>query len=166
MSTGYANRVIKIDCSDLAEPQRDGNGVPVQATDEHGAPIWKVAPERDGAGNPVPGTGTPALVPSENLWVIIRNPKLMPQRDLIIKPEVDAEGNPVPDEDNKAMYQVFSRLVVAVKLYDANDFSVDEATGIPLPQRMLPGKPSFDELRGLPVEVINRISETMNRNAA
>ena len=143
MSNGYANRVIHLPFPELAEPQLDAAGNPVL----------------DAAGNPVP---------SEPIWVSIRNPRLvapgeMAPDDVPVDP---ATGQPVsPRAANEAMFQIFAKLIIGMRAYDATDFSID-ADGHPLPQRLLEAPfNTVDVVRKLPNMIINKIAEQMSVSA-
>ncbi len=143
MSTGYANRVIHLAFPELAEPElKDGQPV--------------IDPE----------TGKP--VPSERIWVTIRNPRLMPPGELTPRdvPLDPATGAPLrADDANEAMYEIFSKLIVGWRAYDATDFSIDPETGEALPQRLLELPATVDNVRKLPTAIVNRIAEQMTESS-
>lgn len=97
----------------------------------------------------------------DDIWVVIKNPLLMPasaiQTDTNI--QVDANGNPV--DRNAAMeagFEIASRLVVSWNVYDPDD---SEDNPAPLP---LPATPHA--LRILPLSISNAISEIVGKALA
>lgn len=155
MSTGYANRIIHIAFPELAEPKLDENGKLVAQLDEAGEPVLDKADQ-------------PTYVPSEQLWVSIRNPKTMTMDELAPGPvPIDPETNlPVEQAANDEMFKIIAKLVVGWNMYDAKDFQIDQATGQPLPQRKLALPATPETVRGLPAQAVNRIADFMSRASA
>lgn len=102
---------------------------------------------------------------TDELFVVIRNPKTMtvdeltPQ-DVAVDP---ATGLPV-DTDLAAQRsrEIIARLVVAWRMYDASDFSVDPDTGIPTEQSPLPLPATADLVRRLPMAAIQAINDKIS----
>lgn len=135
---------------ELAEPQLDENGKPVPQLDEAGEPVL------DAGGKPV-------YVPSEKLWVSIRNPQTMTMDELRADSvPVDPETSlPVEQLANDAMFKIIAKLIVGWNMYDAKDFSVNPETGEPLQQRKLTLPATDETVRGLPAAAVNRIADFM-----
>jgi hypothetical protein len=158
---GYANRVINLQFPELAEPKRDetgeiiydGNRKPVLKSD--GTPIFE-------NGEPILDKGQP--VPSEAIWVVIRNPRLMPPGELTPRdvPSDPATGRPLSADDaNQAMYEIFAKLIIGWRVYDATDFAINPETGEPLEQRLLELPATEANVAKLPNVIVNRIANTM-----
>lgn len=106
---------------------------------------------------------------TDELFVVIRNPKTMtvdeltPQ-DVALDP---ATGQPV-DTDLAAQRsrEIIARLVVAWRMYDASDFSVDPDTGIPTEQAPLPLPATAELVRRLPMAAIQAINDKISEAIA
>ncbi len=166
MSTGYANRVINLQFPSLAEPKRDEQGDIV--LDGIGRPVL------DGDGKPVLNEdGSPKLdggapVPSEAIWVVIRNPQLMPPGELTPRdvPTDPATGRPMnADDANQAMYEIFAKLIIGWRVYDATDFEINQETGEPLPQRLLELPATVASVAKLPNAIVNKLANAMSESA-
>lgn len=105
----------------------------------------------------------PALAEAgENLFVALRNPRLVPPSELQPKEiALDADGRPVDlAAAQQANNEVIAKLIVGMRAYDATDFQVD-AEGNPLPQRLLEGPVTPAVVAKLPMEIIKAISEEL-----
>lgn len=144
MSTGYANRVINLQFPELAEPKTDENGKVVLH----------------------PESGKPE--PSEAIWVVIRNPQLMPPgeltpRDVAVDPN---SGRPLDAEDaNQAMYEIFAKLIVGWRVYDATSFEINSETGEPLDQPLLELPATPASVAKLPNAIINKLAAQLQESA-
>lgn len=100
----------------------------------------------------------PAVDP---IWVVIRNPRLMPPGELrATDVPTDDDGKPLDEgaaED--AMYERIAKLVIALRAYDAANITVDEQTGELLPQELLRPPVTAALVRRLPMEIINRVAD-------
>lgn len=108
---------------------------------------------------------------ADPIWVALRNPKLMPPDAL--RPRdipVDADGKPINQNDAlAAMYEIIAGLVMAWRVYDAANITID-AAGNALPMTLLPdvsrSVPATPELvKRLPMEIINSIAEKVKEAA-
>jgi hypothetical protein len=153
MSTGYSNRVIHLDFSEeLAEPQRDTVGNPVPLTNPDGTPALN-------------DKGRQRFVPSEKIWVLMKNPSRMTPEELIPKAvALDENGVPLDTElANSSMYEMILKLVLGWgNIYDATDFGFDPETGVPTAQRKIESKVNLDNVRRLPVPIVNKIAEQVH----
>lgn len=143
MSTGYSNRVIHLDFSaELAEPQLDGNGNPI--VDATGKPVY-----------------------AEKIWVTLKNPSRVPPATMIPRTVATRDdGTPLnPEDQNDAMFEIFARLILGWRCYDADDFSINPETGEALPQRLLPVEVTVDNVKKLPALIVNKIAETIQQGA-
>lgn len=102
----------------------------------------------------------------DSIWVSMRNPRLMAPGELTPKEvALDANGQPVnADDASSSMYEIFSKLIIGLRAYDATDFQIDD-TGRPLPQSPLSMPATPDVVRKLPTVIINRIAEEMTAAA-
>lgn len=104
------------------------------------------------------------------VWVVIRNPRLMPPHELTPKGGggIGPDGMPTDlaaAED--ATYEVLSRLVIGWRVYDATQPIQLDATGNDITQQVLlpQGEHSVANCKKLPMEIVNRLGEEM-RTAA
>jgi hypothetical protein len=144
MSTGYANRVIHLDFSEeLAEPQRDDKG------------------------QPLIDTKTKKPIPSEKIWVTLRNPRLVPPATMIPRTvPTNPDGTPTnPEDQSNAMFEIFARLILGWRCYDADDIAINPETGEELPQSLLPQEITVDNVKKLPAAIVNKIAETIQEGA-
>lgn len=105
------------------------------------------------------------------IWISIRNPKLMAPGELTpdeVKQDPVDENDPAAvaaaeaaakESTVDAMYKIFSRLILAWRVYDATDFRVDETTGEPLEQNRLGLPATVEQIRKLPQAIIGRLSD-------
>lgn len=98
----------------------------------------------------------------ENLFVALRNPRLMAPTELQPREvALDDNGRPVDlAAAQEANNEVIAKLIVAMRAYDATDFQVD-AEGNPLPQRLLEAPVTPEVVAKLPMEIIKAISEEL-----
>jgi hypothetical protein len=114
------------------------------------------------------------------VWIIIRNPALMPADELrsyadkISPGAVTAAANGTSDgmsaqlsgSDMDAAYRMFSRLIIAWRVYDATAIpEINEAGEVIGEQPLLPSPATPDTIARLPLEIINRLSEELGKAA-
>lgn len=114
--------------------------------------------------------------PEDPIWVIIRNPRLLPPAEISsftsgdsgYEPAEPAEdGTPQarvtdPDKATQTLRNMVARLVVAARVYDATDLGTfDPETGEPTGEqpRMPPPPWSPEQAAKLPLPVMERISK-------
>ena len=127
MSTGYLNRVIRLDFSDLsANPDTD--------------PVW----------------------------IVIRNPRLVPPSELTSNIALNPDGTPVDMNDaTEAMYRTMLRLIVGWRVYDGTaPFELHPVTGEPFgDQPLLPSPATLDSVKKLPTVMINAVANEIKQAA-
>lgn len=103
--------------------------------------------------------------PGDEVWVAITNPRAMTADKLQpSKPVEVVDGKPVNDADAMAgMYEIIAGLVIGWHAYDATVTGVT-AEGHPVEQPLLPypalgEHPPPEDVRKLPMEILNAISE-------
>jgi hypothetical protein len=157
MSVGYANRVVHLDFSrQLAAPVLDADKKPVQEKD----PL---------SGEPLlDAKGRPIHVPSERIWVSMRNPSLMTLDELTPKAvPLDENGQPVTAlSANEAMFEIFAKLILGWRAYDATSFEIDPTTGEALPQPLLELPATVEQIRKLPKVIVDKIADQMMQAAS
>jgi hypothetical protein len=125
----------------------------------------------------------PGLTDDDNgdpVWVIIRNPSLMPADELrayadkispaAITAAVNGDGTVTADQvsgtDMEAAYRMFARLIIAWRVYDASAVPmINEAGDVVGEQPLLPSPAAPDLIAKLPLEIINRLSEELGKAA-
>lgn len=94
------------------------------------------------------------------VWVAIRNPRLVPPHELVPQESTPiVEGQPVnPQAANRSMHEMFSRLIVGWRAYDATTpIQLDAAGNDVTPQVLLPADFAPENVARLPLELINEI---------
>lgn len=100
----------------------------------------------------------------DRVFVVIRNPKLVPPADLQPRDiPLNPDGTPAdPAQAMQASFEVLARLVVAWRVYDASYYNVDD----PDADQPLLGMPATPDLVAkLPLDIIQDLSETLNGEA-
>lgn len=125
--SGYGNRVITIDCSDLAETYPDDHP-------EHpGEPVERLFVAMRNPG---------LMAPEE----------LAPQGIVL-----DENGQPTDMQAaEQGGYEVMAKLIIGWRLYPG-DFEVDPETGEPLDQELIPLPATPEKIKKLPTAVSSRI---------
>lgn len=104
---------------------------------------WSTDPERD------------------PIWLVIRNPKLVPPGELTGNVAMNPDGTPVDmQQATDNMYEVVAKLVVAWRVYDATQVpEIDPVTGedITVPE-LLPMPATAALCRKLPSAFITRVA--------
>lgn len=98
--------------------------------------------------------------PDDPIWVSVRNPRLMAPQELQPREvPVDADGKPVDEALAKvAMYELYAKLIVGWRVYDATKIAVDPETGQELDMERLPSPATPDLVERLPMAIINRLA--------
>lgn len=92
----------------------------------------------------------------EPLYVTFRNPKLVPLEWLRSRMATKPDGTPVnEDAATQESYERLARLITDIRMYDANDVSMDQA--------MLTMPMDADKVSRLPMVVNTRIVEEMSK---
>jgi hypothetical protein len=107
----------------------------------------------------------------DEVYVIIRNPRIVPPDELRPKGVTVGSDGEVSDEDAAmtSMYIVFSRLIVGWHVYDASVpesgteqvMLTDDGQMITPDQVLLSWPPTPDKVAALPIEIINAITEAI-----
>ncbi|GHB55430.1 hypothetical protein GCM10010331_49070 [Streptomyces xanthochromogenes] len=111
----------------------------------------------------------------DDVSVLMRNPQLLPPREITPRDvPTDDKGQPLdPDDAQKVMYEVFARLIVAWKVYDASqtpplEISEDadpvalfESLGSGDAQPRI-GPINVDNVARLPMRIISRMMDEVN----
>lgn len=115
----------------------------------------------------------------DDVSVLMRNPQLLPPREVTPKDvPLDDRGQPVdPQQAQEAMYEVFARVIVAWKVYDASQATpldlgddVDPVVlfaslgASPTPQPRLTAI-TAENVGRMPMRIINRVMEEIARVA-
>jgi hypothetical protein len=91
------------------------------------------------------------------LYVTIRNPRLVPLDWLTSKVPSDANGSPLdPDMAMLEGYERIARLITGLRMYDAEDPAEDQA--------LLEMPVTSDEVRKFPIVVSTRLAKEMAQN--
>jgi hypothetical protein len=100
------------------------------------------------------------------IFVIIRNPKLMPAAELSSyadKVSGDATTT-ASSRDMDAAYAMFARLVVAWRVYDATAVpELDEAGNATGTEELLPLPATAKQIAKLPLEIIERLGQELGK---
>ncbi|MFB6805486.1 hypothetical protein [Streptomyces sp. NPDC056387] len=115
----------------------------------------------------------------EDVSVLMRNPQLLPPSEVTPKDvPLDDRGQPLdPQQAQEAMYEVFARVIVAWKVYDASQAAPlelgDDVDPVALfeslgaaqtPQPRL-GAVTVENIGRMPLRIINRVMEEISRVA-
>lgn len=115
----------------------------------------------------------------EDVSVLMRNPQLLPPSEVTPKDvPLDDRGQPLdPQQAQEAMYEVFARVIVAWKVYDASQAVAldlgDDVDPVALfeslgavqdPQPRL-GAVTVENISRAPLRIINRVMEEISRVA-
>lgn len=95
--------------------------------------------------------------PGDEVYVAIRNPRLVPPGELRGRDvAMDENGQPVDTaEAEQAMYETLAKLVVSWRVYDATDMGDDQA--------LLPSPAKPEDVAKLPTEIINQLAEEIQQ---
>jgi hypothetical protein len=122
-----------------------------------------------GYGNRVITIPFPELAESTDdpIWVALRNPRMQPPSAL--RPReipTDADGKPLNQDDAmEAMYEIIAGLVIGWRVYDATEVSIDQATGQPADQELLPHPATPALVKKLPMAISTRIMDEVKQAA-
>jgi hypothetical protein len=96
------------------------------------------------------------------IWLSIRNPQYMSPGELQPKDvPLGPDGKADPVATMEAMYEVYSRLIVGWRVYDATTIQVDPETGAELDMQRL-GSPATPVLVGkLPMVILNELAKVI-----
>ncbi|MFE9844672.1 hypothetical protein [Streptomyces goshikiensis] len=109
----------------------------------------------------------------DDVSVLMRNPQLLPPKEVTPKDvPLDDRGQPLdPQQAQEAMYEVFARVIVAWKVYDASQAPLlelgDDVDPVALfeslgdaqtPQPRL-GPITIENIARMPLKIINRVAE-------
>lgn len=115
----------------------------------------------------------------DDVSVLMRNPQLLPPSEVTPKDvPLDDRGQPLdPQQAQEAMYEVFARVIVAWKVYDASEPAAlelgDDVDPVALfeslgavqdPQPRL-GPVTVENIGRMPLRIINRVMEEISRVA-
>jgi len=115
----------------------------------------------------------------DDVSVLMRNPQLLPPSEVTPKDvPLDERGQPLdPQQAQESMYEVFARVIVAWKVYDASESAPIEAgeevdpvalfeslNAVGAPQPRL-GAITSDNVGRMPMRIINRVMEEISRVA-
>ena len=111
----------------------------------------------------------PELVePGDDVWVTIRNPRLMPPGELSSAAddvETDPDGQPVnTGTAMKATYRVGAKIIIGMRVYDPTAPIELDDHGEPLPggdEALLPARPGPEDVAKLPLAIINWLGDEM-----
>lgn len=115
----------------------------------------------------------------DDVSVLMRNPQLLPPSEVTPKDvPLDDRGQPVdPQQAQEAMYEVFARVIVAWKVYDASESTplnlgddVDpvalfESLGAEQSPQPRIGAITAENVARMPMRVINRVMEEIAKVA-
>ncbi|MGW2861955.1 hypothetical protein [Streptomyces sp. NPDC001205] len=115
----------------------------------------------------------------DDVSVLIRNPQLLPPREITPRDvPLDDKGQPVDTDDAQtAMYEIFARLIVAWKVYDASQSSPlevgDDADPVALFQSLGTADPqprigpvNVENIAKLPMRIISSLMDTVNASVS
>lgn len=95
------------------------------------------------------------------IWIVIRNPKLVPPQEMQGNVALNADGTPVDTAAAvEAMYATVAKLVVGWRVYDATaEVTLDEHTGeVTSAAQLLPLPATPEACKKLPAAFINRVA--------
>lgn len=115
----------------------------------------------------------------DDVSVLMRNPQLLPPREITPRDvHLDDKGQPVDADDAQtAMYEVFARLIVAWKVYDASQSTPleisEDADPIALFESLGTGDSqprigaiNVENIARLPMRIISRLMDTVNASVS
>jgi hypothetical protein len=100
---------------------------------------------------------------SDLIWVTIRNPRLVPNHELIPKQvtAVGADGMPVDlDKAKMEIYELMSKLIIGSHIYDCTAPVELDAAGndVSTPVLLQQGHLSAEQCMNIPMEITNKIA--------
>ncbi|MEV5944243.1 hypothetical protein [Streptomyces sp. NPDC051994] len=115
----------------------------------------------------------------DDVSILMRNPQLLPPREITPRDvPTDDKGQPIDsDELQTAMYEVFARLIVAWKVYDASAAAPLDVGEDPDPVALFGSlgeggaQPrikdiTVENIARLPMRIISRLMDTVNASVA
>ena len=99
--------------------------------------------------------------PGDQIWITIRNPKLMAAGELRPREVAMMPDGVTPvnmNDAETAMYEMLAKLIVGWHVYDASEIALD-SFGNPVAQDVLPMPATPENVAKLPAVIVKRISE-------